>query len=428
MKKPFRPRDIRGTNYYASATTSIEKTVLSICRKKLRAPIDPRTEGFFDPLHNQEELRVLANLGLNNVRLWSSFWAWMVKPTDFKTTLAEIRDNCRSLGLSITYIVWNSVSTRPEPDVPALAASWAIVRMLHGRNAEVGLIRDDIWAKALSQHESARLARLLPSGEPWFASQIGDPGTSVMAKYRSMADLGRRAPGFDLLMESYLVDVAEVMSVPGSPLVSYDLFNEPDYGKLLFRYPDMHLDVIERTHRVLRREHARRNPAIVPHFTVGFAGLSELSQVYLRQMISKGFITYVSSHAYRTIPDLQSFARTIQLGARIASGRNLDYVCSEFWERRLMNPPPAPIAPYLNILAAQSPPVGGQAWSLLENNIFSDEGLGGRIPTQAIDGLMRPRRGQYLPQGSPNTWPASLTFDQTATASDLAAVRLWTRS
>lgn len=246
------------------------------------------------------------------------------------------------------------------------------------------------------------------------------------------------------LISAYLADIAAVFSTPEgrSVLYSYDLWNEPDYDPIMFQSArTIMLDLAVWTQSMLL--------SITPdaRCTIGFAGLGQTQQQFVRNFYLRGGrLHYMSSHAYRTVFELGHFSSTIQDAKRFAASFTLEYVCSEFWARWLAFPPPAPLAPYLNILRGLR--VGGQMWSFVELNIFYTKAwelwrydrsvvpigpprvgfqpIRTRLPQpEAIDGLVRPRRAAW---SLLQPWVPGFALDRTAPQSDLDAVRVWTAS
>ena len=455
-RRPQRPADIRGTNYYLSTSYAVDKTALGLLRKGPTPMFEPGVDGFFDAEHNFSELSAIADAGFNNVRAWGSFWAWVADRQAYLATLRDFFANCNRVGLSVTWVLWNAVHTAPDFSQGGLNRSVELEDNTYNRRPNP-IVTTVAWGGAHAFAQSGVVSGRVPVGEPWLASGLADPGPHVMQKHESMQHLTDRFPRFVVMMAQYLVDTASVMDRPRSPLVSYDLFNEPDYDGYFPVRQQMYADVIALTHQVLSATHQ----AIRPHYTVGFAGLVDRNVSFLRALMRRGVgLTYVSSHAYRTVYRMQDFKDTIGLHARTAQSMGMDYVCSEFWFRFLAYPLPAHVAGYLQVLTAQVPRVGGQMWCFLETNLFAREIDDPRyyvarpspspvprpvpvwpppIPlpvppfirlprAEAFDGIIRARRGQWLPLSTDSPWPSRTVMERTGPQTDLDAIRRWSIS
>ena len=455
-RRPQRPADIRGTNYYLSTSYAVEMTALGILRKRVSA-FDPDTDGFFDARHNLSELSAIAAAGFNNVRAWGSFWAWIADRRGYNATIREFLANCNRVGLSVTWVLWNTVHTAVDISSGALAMSARLESRARQfqPNLEVNQV---IFRGAESFALAGQATGRLPAGEPWLASGLADPGPYVMRNHESLADLTRQFPEFVVMMAHYLEDTAQAMDEAGSPLFSYDLFNEPDFDHYLYSRQRMYADVIANTYQVLSATHQ----AIRPHYTVGFAGLTTWNMLFFNDLRQRRVgLSYVSSHAYRTQYRMQGFIDTIRSHANTAQAIGMDYVCSEFWARFLAYPLPAPVAGYLRVLQAQVPKVGGQMWCFLETNLFEREMGDPRhyvpppspgptpprpVPVrpsplpppvqptirfagpEAFDGIIRPRRGQWEPLRNETVWPGQVVMERTGSQTDLDAIRTWSMS
>ncbi len=410
-------------------------------RKNAYPYLVPRLDGFFDARHNLSELSAIAAAGFNNVRAWSSFWAWVADPPGYRATLREFAANCRRLGLSVTLVLWNHVSTADISArlFPSASMLYLLARYSAGSPRNPSVV-DEAWVAAYPAVADAITRGLIPLGEPWYSTGLADPGV-VVHRYSNLAHLQSQSPDFVNLMADYVADTAQVLDGAGLGWLSYDLFNEPDYDRLFLRRAEMYRDIIAHTFRILRASHSLARP----HYTVGFAGLTEANVDFMRDLVRRGVgLSYVSSHAYRTIYRLPDFVATIRRNARTAQLMGMDYVCSEFWERRLAFPLPAPLRKYLFALMAQVPRVGGQMWGFLENNFFfkamddprhqisswrkpvpieppSPRSLRFSKP-EAVDGIIRPSRGQWHP-GTP--WPSQARMEQSGPETDYASIRLW---
>ena len=448
-RRPTGPSDIRGTNYYASGMPGTDNA-LGLLPKSPANFLTPPTilnptlrEGFFDARHNAIELEAIANAGFNNIRLWPSFFAWVADRQAFRSALSQVVSNCARSGLTVTYVVWSAVEATVDRDL----LGWLVLTQAQtfwGRvqqpwpNWEMSFA---LWDLAGKWYARAAGRGTVPQGEPWFAGTHSEPGNYLFRQGLAFASWPVELRN---LVSAYLADIAAVFSTPEgrSVLYSYDLWNEPDYDPIMFQSArTIMLDLAVRTQSMLL--------SITPEVrcTIGLAGLGQTQQQFVRDFYLRGGkLQYMSSHAYRTVFELGQFSNSIQDAKRFAGSFGLEYVCSEFWARWLAFPPPAPLAPYLNILRGLR--VGGQMWCFLELNIFYRDAwelwrydrsvvpigpprvgfqpIRTRLPQpEAIDGLVRPRRAAW---SLLQPWVPGFALDRTAPQSDLDAVRVWTAS
>lgn len=428
----MRASDIRGTNYLPSTMAGLN-SALGLVRKDLAQMGSPtEREGFFDPVHSRAELQAIAQAGFNNIRLWGSWWAWMVDPQGFRDVLSTIANQCSEFGLTITYIVWNGADASTflgiEP-ARSVLLNLPIVRLLASTGRRNYYLLSAVWADAFSWSNNRR--HEIPVGEPWMASQTSDPGNLLFRLDPNLRFAGWPA---DLLwlMGSYLdtVNIVFTGELGEKVLFSYDLFNEPDFLDGDYRVRrEMFLDVMRFTYDRLGAGRTR--------CTVGFAAMSSYNKGFVADLYRSRDVKldYLSSHAYRLFRDIGLFASAVRDAVQFAAGMGLDYVCSEFWERSLSYPVPPPVGPYLNILRGAR--CGGQMWGFLETNLFFTElpdptrpdskvqVWNSVWPPEARDGVLRPRRGTWVPGGN---WPRSAIQMDVSSQSDLTAVQQWSAS
>ncbi len=452
-RPPQRPSELRGTNYYPSSMAGTDNA-LGLLPKNGQPFLTPPTpgnlgaeDGLFDARHNLLELQEIRRAGFNNIRVWPSFFAWMSNRTNYKATLAQLVANCRSVGLTMTYIIWTTAEASVDKDNPA----GFVFNTASTRWAFAGASRRDpdlhlwLWALAAGLYVQNYHRGKVPAGEPWFAGTHSEPGNYM---FRRRLAFGSWPLEFHYLIDAYLEDIGAIFSTATGQAVlfSYDLLNEPDYNPVVFAQArDIMFDLLAFTQERL----LRRTPAV--RCTVGFAGIGTEQTRFMSDLYLRGVkLQYVSSHAYRTTVDMPDFTRTIRDAKAVATRLGLDYVCSEFWARWLAFPPPARVGPYLRVLRGFG--VGGQIWSFLELNIFYRDAWehwrtdptvlpivppGSRVPPggrgtqpirtqlplpEAVDGIRRPRRATWR---FDSPWVASFGFDLTGSQADLDEIASW---
>lgn len=417
LRRPLRvpPHAIRGTNYWPSVALGID--VLLGWYPQTPKQYEPFSSGFFSAAHNDQELAQIAASGLNNIRLFSSFWSWLMDPAAYLQSLHAIAANCARHKISITYTVWSSTGSLGF--APVVALEPLLDSLVAG--APHPQVRDLLIKLVVGSAIEPSREAVVPAGEPWHGGALDEPGNPLFDR-----PLPAWPSALVACLARYLSDIGRFFaedSVGRHVFQSYDLFNEPDaiYEHEKPRRNNL-FEFIVLTHDMLRSVHPTAD------MTVGWAGV-DLDEVELLQ--SRVAVAYLSSHLYRFDVDL---ARDVAWISGSAQAMGLPYVVSEFWERRLdpSRPFAARLGPQLDILGDAG--VGWQMWGFLESNLF--EQLDPSAPGIEIDGLVRPRRGQWRAKrtikGLPlvTSWPSSpLKFDlNLPDPGDAAALRRWTRT
>lgn len=426
------PLNFRGTNYTASIAFGTDK-VLGM----LPFPGGPHFRifqdgGFFDPQHNEDEIRALASYGINNIRLWGSFWAWVLNAPGYLQSLTTIARNCLKYGISITYVIWSTTATRDH----GLMNGWI---WPHSPNLGIrsamnwGRVRFALWG--YSAGYAILEAPLVPDGEPWLSGDYDEPGNGLFRTPHTAWD-----PYLLQFIDAYLEDIAKFFGTgPGAPVIaSYDLFNEADADvdpNDRYIIPRHHrLPFIHATYARLLTHHATVG-SLLPPCTVGWAFMSEYSKAATMYLTAMGVAqSYLSSHSY-AFPPLE-FRREIRDARDFAAARGLPYVCSEFWSRRVPTGSsyPRSMAPYLDVVSDEL--VGSQVWGFLAYNLFD---IVNGVP-QPVDGFITPEKHVFTPLRptaadavvqllEPHPWPRGVGLDMTPLPPvDLAAVQRWTKS
>lgn len=418
MKRPplrLDPLAIRGTNYLPSVSLATDSALG--WQPQTPSGYEPTRSGFFNAAHNDQELAQMARFGLNNIRLFGSFWSWVMHPGQYLATLRAIAANCARHRITITYVTWNSTGSLGFD--PGVALTKFFFDLTPGNPHPT--VRDRLIQLVVGSALSAPRSLATPPGEPWHGGVIAEPGNVLFG-----VPLPSWPPPLLACSDRYLRDIAGFFAtdeVGQYVFQSYDLFNEPEAA-----YSDDFggrqrvFDFIVRTRDVVRDVHPDAQ------LTVGWAGVvpDEVTELHARVPVE-----YLSSHLYRTDADL---ARDVTWIRDLAVSAGLPYVVSEFWERRLdpLRPFRTRLGPQVDILAEAG--VGGQMWGFLESNIFDQPDL--TAPGIEVDGMVQPRRGQWVPKLSgkgfplPTPWPKGpLQFvDNLPDPGDALALGRWTRS
>lgn len=407
MRRPtllqVHPLDIRGTNYIV-ATSLVNRFPMGWI-PKTQTSYQPLSSGFYSERDVSRELEQIASLGLNNIRVFGSFWAWMVDRDLYLRVLDSLCRLCSRHRLSITYCFWSSTTVTANM-VPMLSATQNLGLISNARTIGhyPALLSYLAWFCADGTTGSP-----MPSGEPWNGGAYEEPGRELFER-----PFNAWAPASLVLnVRTYVEDVAHYFAGPTGRTVfqSFDLFNEPD--PIFDKYGQTNvLDFIAMTRSI-----ARAAGLVNYADTVGWGGLGKNVNTHGPRSVLP--VTYVSSHIYREPAQLRSI---VMQNRDLARSVGCPYVVSEFWEKRPRNPMPQPLAPYLRIMSECL--VGGQMWGLIESNSF----IGGL----EFDGVVRPVRNYWSPGApwyNPVPWPTTdISFINTpSTPSDITALRTWAR-
>ncbi len=404
------PLDIRGTNYILASTLGNRFPMGWIPKTLTR--YEPFASGFYSERDVSAELRQIAALGLNNIRVFGSFWAWMVDRARYVQVLDSFTRLCVNNGLSVTYVFWSSTSVTGNM-IPLLEKLGAL-----GLIAPPTIGRYPSLLPILASASASGTGLPMPKGEPWNGGAFEEPG-------RELFDLPLSAwvpPSLANNVRAYVDDVARYYAGPIGRIAfqSFDLFNEPD--PIFERHPRQSRSRFGREANLvgfIAATKAVASAAGIRNYadTVGWGGLGSNIKFHGRGGLLP--VTYVSSHLYRSPVALRS---SIMRNRELARGVGCPYVVSEFWEKRPFSPGPQPLGPHVQVLSEFL--VGGQMWGLIESNSFID----GR----EFDGVVRPARHYWQP-GVPVTrsvpWSKrDLTFISTPSVpADLGALRAWAR-
>lgn len=392
------PDQYRGCNYLPSTTLGISNVF------NLLSPI--RNGGTFDQRQTETEIQHLASLGINVVRVFPSFYAWVVDADDYMRNLRLLAKVCHQAGIKMTYVAWNTTSNFFVP-----AYLWVDPGFPTIDTTLRTLLDQTTIAYALNplSPDSAQLASL---GEPWHMVLHDSPGNGLFEAPYS-GDMTSWPNNLKAKCAGYLDDVGHFFAndpVGRAAFAGYDLYNEPDCC-----FPDInkHLDFLAFTFKRLRAQH--RVPG-APKFecTVGFADHNATlanHQLLLQNGVKQ---TYLSYHCYEP---LATFTTVTQNHAALAQQLGIPVVCSEFYNRHVPGHL-GNLASMLNDLNAGG--LGGQVWGILSNNFFFEDPPGS-------DSFVR-LDGMYLPAAVPNlhstTDPIGI-LAETGALTDSAALAGW---
>jgi hypothetical protein len=212
--------NLRGTNYLFNS--SLQKQAdFSL----FSSPLDATEEGRYGTYSRANvvsELAYLAASGFNNLRIWPPFFGWIIDRVQFRDNLTHFVEQCRDLGLTLTWAFWNGVGNG------ILWESRDLIEFTRGATGDVtneGLYKN---LETLTQVFQDRHGQWVPRGKPWHLTGYPAPGNNLLESGgdpeswsdRSMRD---RVHGFvDELLDVIQTDAGR------DTLFQIDLVNELD--------------------------------------------------------------------------------------------------------------------------------------------------------------------------------------------------------
>lgn len=326
--------DIRGTNYVTATATA---------RDNVRMWLSPRPgPGHFDPALVEAELKFLAAQGLNSLRIFGSFYAYVANPQDYVRNLATFLALCRKYRLWVTVVVWD-----------CFGADGLEVALL-GQTERPGWMVQSLVGSA---HGTMRRNQpTLPAG--WGGTWFASPGNRLLLTYGGPAAFPPAVKGW---VDGYLDALGQLLGGPyGDVFLAYDLANEPDQLVLLGATPSRALDIAENLAAYTAPRLLWRHPKA--RFTVGMvqAVNGVLLHRRLRRRLGAG-LHYLSYHDYQRGEGFDVRALT---AAALGKQEGLEVVCSEFYTAARQGH----LRELLDALHAFG--IGGQLWGALEDGIF----------------------------------------------------------
>lgn len=331
-------KDLRGTNYVVTSATA---------RNNVQMWLNPGPlNGYFDAAVVDQEIGFLAAHGLNTVRVFGSFYAYVINRTEYLTNLKIFLKSCRTHGIYVTFIVWD-VFGLDGLEVPVLSSS-----MMAG-NPSTRIIQ-------ILGTEMANLARNQPTLPPgwggiWFAS----PGNQFLITHQ---DPTYWPAAMKAQADAYMDDIAIVFNKEyKDTFLSYDLVNEPDnliYLTSVNKPVMLHIVVKLSAYSMQRilKVHSTAK------FTIGSASayLGITMNQKLKSSNHRG-MDYLTYHDYQTGYGFDLRA----LHARaLANLEQLEVVCSECFTAARQGH----LHHILGSLDAAG--VGGQIWGAIQDRIF----------------------------------------------------------
>lgn len=396
----FVPRNTKGTNYFANLTSSFDNLLGSLPAS------GGQLAGQFDPALVNAEVGRAAASGLDSIRYFPCFYAWIADRQGFMNSLGQLAAICNQHGVKITYTLWSAIGMSR----PALSADGVISPelwhelpgSLPGDPLNFQVYAGSIIRTILLNQEFLNLQGAFPPGEPSFFGVHVEPGNELIAQ---SGDYTAWPFGMAARIDAYLAEIATFFSSHPAGVQafgSYDLFNEPNGGANTYNIPIANYIVFIKT--TYDRVHAIHPNA---QFTVGWAGSDAIVDVYEQALLAAGVqTTYYSVHSYAG-GDI--FERDVAARVQTARKRGVDLVCSEFYRTDFTAGGLAYQLAALRKLGA-----GGQMWGFIQGNTFNNYPPFG---VHTLDGI-------YIPVANP-AGPAPVLFLPNNPA-DRNAVEAWT--
>lgn len=397
---PLAPAEFRGVNYLPCATLGISNALSFL------SATPTGLSGTYVSSQVRQEIGQLSKYGVNSIRVFPSFYGWLINPTDYMNNLRDFAQICASRRIVLTYVMWNTTSNVFSPNYlavdPALNVSY---------DAGLHSTLLSIATNYTLSISSVPFSVVQSFDDPWQYVLHDQPGNSLFEPpYNGVMSVWPN--NLKLKCEAYVDAIGNFFAtdpVGQSVYGSYDLFNEPDCCGIP---AGNQVEILEMTYKRLSRMHSARG-APTAEFTVGFADFNNTlanHQFLLSKRIKQ---TYISYHCYFADP---IFAQVAQQHGQLGVSLNMPVVCSEFYDR---NKPGhlGNLSSFLNSIDSNG--LGGNSWVILATNLIV--GTNQTPPTyHRFDGLVVPTT---IPVGS---FTSPLYFSNAAnSAADLAAHRAW---
>ena len=396
----FTAADLKGTNIFGSMTVGLDNMFGMLSNGA--APL----AGQFDYAIVDAEIGRLAASGLNSIRFFPSFFAYVTNPAGYMDTLRDFCNICNNHGIRITYVIWSAIGlSRPAPSADGVT-SYELWHELIGTNpyatSNLQVYNGAATRAILLNNEFSLMQGVLPPGEPYFSGVHHDPGNELLA---ISGDYHAWPYSLDLRIDAYLTAIATFFTQDPAGIqafFSYDLFNEPNGGANVYGAPlGNYLQFIKTTYDLLYGIHPNAE------YTVGWAGAGSEADALENSLLQIGVTTtYYSVHSYA---GGDTFERDMIARKAIADQRGVPLVCSEFYRTDFS----AGTLKY-QLAALANHGIGGQMWGFLQGNVFNNYDPYG---FQALDGI-------YVPIPTPGPG-APVTFYPN-NLQDVQAVSDWT--
>lgn len=373
------PRDFRGTNYLPATTFGTDNVLGLLPHFNVHSPY----AGNHFALHSRSEILKIGSAGFNTIRIFPSFYAWVIDPDGYFEALGDIARTCAAKDLKMTVVVWNAIGVTGSVKAADGVESSELWHELVHRGSSSR--REQVYLGAIRRAEAhnqlAQSIQAVPVSEPFAASLHVEPGNELFALGRDYRDWPYQ---ISELIDRYLDQLGRFFAEHADAarvLASFDLFNEPNGGELLGIPVDAYIEFIKVTYDRLAARHPHA------HYTVGWAGddddVDRLDDLLLTAGIGR---TYVSIHSYSGV---ERTRRRLERRAAFAADLGVDLVVSEFYRTDLN----AGVLKYI-LATIDELGMGGQIWGFLQTNTFTQFPPFGFAA--ALDGI-------YVPVASGNT-------------------------
>ena len=372
------PRDYRGMNYLPATTRALDNATALLPYDNPNGLTGSYSQGQID-----QELQYIASHGLNTVRVFPSFYGYLVDRVAYMNSLRDLASSCTRHGLYITYVVWNVVALSAPPYAGGPPEVWQDLQGTDPHAATNAVLYQSLMDR--NQAMSQLFGHLVPPWAPHHYSIHAEPGHELFQNHGGDPlnwpnDLKPR-------VDAYLDAVATFFAtdpIGQAAFASYDLLNEPNtLGPM---HETAYLEFIRYTKMRLDQNHPGAT------CTVGWATSDPMLEQTDQRLRTQFGVeqTYLSSHSYARP---ERFEEICADRARYAATQSKDFVLSEFHRVDITS---GVLEYQLSSLVRHG--LGGQAWGLIQSNGW----LPGPTPGVPIDGIAVP-----LDPGTPT---GSITF------------------
>lgn len=365
-----KPAEFKGTNYFPSTTLGISNALNMLTANNVSL------DGAFSATQTYAEISQIEKARVNCIRIFPSFYGWLVNPADYMANLKTLAKACVQNRIVITFVMWNTTSNVFVPLYLAVDPNTV------SYDANLHMTIQNVASTYTLSVSNVPYQTVLSFGEPWQMVLHDFPGNSLFeAPYNGVMstwpnNLQQKCQDYVDAIGNFFATDPDGKRAFGS----YDLFNENDCCNLIFA---QQMELFRMTYQRLQLAHQTPG-APFPEMTVGFANNAMTLQNY-NTLVQNGVKqTYLSFHCYDAQP---SFGQVVAQNAAMGQQLGLPVVCSEFYDRNkaghLGN-----LGSFINDLETHD--VAGQVWGVLATNLIIPDPLAPPGTFIRFDGMIIP--------------------------------------